>query len=607
MSASWSRRSFLGTAGAAVGGLGVPFTARPASAGTGLGRRGLEPVSMAMHIHASLSEGTGSMAAHLDQATRLGIDVLWWTDHDFRMSAHGHTTAVGFEGPTEGSGHTLWEWKQAPEGTPALAAAEYVSDPHSPEEPGKALRLRVRGDGPQPSGLWLDGTAWNTLYSTSFYDTTLTLDVLAEELGEDAVFVLEIISSRHPATGGRPAGQYRLRYVVGPTPGRTEMTPDPADPLLGVRVLPRDGEGPGGGWRRLVLRPVEDVADCWPDLEAGDNSLWQLRIGALSQGGHQARVVVDRLRFDRSRREGDAPLKFQAELMRRYKARYPAVRQFQSTEVSLIRHINWFGGDLELPDYGDLPPLRDTSPERARQMVERIHASGGLASLNHPLDYAPDGRRLGAHLVETGAHGCDTVEIGCMQDVDQLLDTYDITARNALFYTATGTSDAHMGIDWSGDGTPWITSVWASSEELPDILDPLRTGRTWVWHAGRWRGELDLKVAGGPPMGGVEVGRRSKVPIDITATDLPRGGALEVVQGEVDLAGPGQPVPATETTTVPASSIKHGRLGILADRRRGRYVRVTVRDAAGNVAGFSNPVWLLPEDTQVHIPPRRRG
>jgi hypothetical protein len=573
---------------------------------------------MAMHIHASLSEGTASMAAHLDQATRFGVDVLWWTDHDFRMSAHGHTTAVGFDGPAEGTGTTLWQWRQALEGGPQVAAAEYVADPHSPEETGGALRLTAGTGGEGFAGLWLTGVAWNTVYSTSFFDTTLTLDVLVETLDEDAMFAVEITSSHHPATGGRPAGQYRLRYLLGPAPRGATMTPDPADPLLGVRVLSRDGThdgthdgprngGPGGGWRRLVLRPARDMAAAWPDIEAGDNSLWSLRIGALSRRGHTARLVVDRLRFDRSRRTGDAPLEFRTELSHRYQARYPSVRQFQSTEISLTRHLNWFGGDLHLPDYGDRPPLRDNSPERAREMVDHIHAAGGLASLNHPLDYAPDGRGLGAHLLEVGAHGCDIVEIGCTQDVGGLLEAFDVTARNALFYTGTGTSDGHSGVDWFHDGQPWITSVWARSQRLPDLLDPLRAGRAWVWHAARWRGELDLRVAGGPAMGGVDVGARPKVPVTIVATELPANGALEIVQGEVDLAGPGRPEPAVETTVVPASRVAQGVVELSVDRRRGRYVRVTVRDGAGDVAGFSNPVWLLPDNTQVIIPPSRRS
>ena len=42
---------------------------------------------MAMHVHLSFSEGTGSMAWQLAHAQASQIPVVWWTDHDFRMEA----------------------------------------------------------------------------------------------------------------------------------------------------------------------------------------------------------------------------------------------------------------------------------------------------------------------------------------------------------------------------------------------------------------------------------------------------------------------------------------------------------------------------------------
>ena len=45
------------------------------------------PTRMAMHVHASFSEGSASMQAHLAEAERTGVDVIWWTEHDHRMVA----------------------------------------------------------------------------------------------------------------------------------------------------------------------------------------------------------------------------------------------------------------------------------------------------------------------------------------------------------------------------------------------------------------------------------------------------------------------------------------------------------------------------------------
>src|SRR6187399_993016 len=93
-----SRRALLRAA--AVGGLGVPLLAgctAPARPAAPVG----DPVSVAMHLHSSFSEGTASMATHLDQARRLGVDVLFWTDHDFRVSAQGYRRRLGLAGPTD--------------------------------------------------------------------------------------------------------------------------------------------------------------------------------------------------------------------------------------------------------------------------------------------------------------------------------------------------------------------------------------------------------------------------------------------------------------------------------------------------------------------------
>jgi hypothetical protein len=79
-----------------IGALGLPTSS---AAHQAFGQR--EPVTMAMHLHGSFSEGTASMDAHLQQAQRLGVDVLWWTDHDFRVAALGYRQAVRFDGPSE--------------------------------------------------------------------------------------------------------------------------------------------------------------------------------------------------------------------------------------------------------------------------------------------------------------------------------------------------------------------------------------------------------------------------------------------------------------------------------------------------------------------------
>ena len=52
-----------------------------------------------LHLHGSMSEGSGSMAGHNHEAQQLNgvVDVLWWTDHDWRIAAHTYVSTFDFE------------------------------------------------------------------------------------------------------------------------------------------------------------------------------------------------------------------------------------------------------------------------------------------------------------------------------------------------------------------------------------------------------------------------------------------------------------------------------------------------------------------------------
>lgn len=598
-----SRRSFIAAGGLAAGSLVAPVGWDQALAARPRRRHALRPVRMgSTHVHASFSEGPASMAAGLAEARRYGLDVVWWTEHDFRMTAGGYKTAVRFDDAAEGTGPTRWEWVRATVGTPATAEATYVDAPRSPDEEGRALRMVARAEGEAFGGLRLTGNAWNSTYTTNLADTAVELDVLAETLGDDALLVIEIQLSNQPAIGGRPAGQYRLRYELGPAAAPGAPHPDPADPLLGIVGLRASGNEIGGGWRRVRIRPVDDIAACWPDLLAGDNSLYRLALGAWARRGATASVVIDRLRFYRDRREGDESLAIQAELIRHYARQYPEIRQYQGSEISLVRHINWLGGDFHLPRYPSYypegPPVKDDSEAGAIRMVDYIHAAGGLAQLNHPRDDEED---LGAYLVRTRALGCDLVEIG-RDPLTEYIAGWDVAARNAVFFTATGVNDDHAGT-WDRD-YPWTTSVWARSTKLVHLVAALGAGRAWMSDPDRWDGELDLQIHGSPAMGAAVVDAPRHVRLEVLATGLPAGGTLEIVQGPVDLAGGDPPDPALQTEVVAAASVRGGRVHLSVDR--GHYVRTVVRDGAGEIVGLSNPVWVLDEDTDVAVPAARR-
>jgi hypothetical protein len=107
-------------------------------------------------------------------------------------------------------------------------------------------------------------------------------------------------------------------------------------------------------------------------------------------------------------------------------------------------------------------------------------------------------------------------------------------------------------------------------------------------------------------MGGVSVSRADSRSVQIEVSEIPAGGTVDVIRGDVDLAGPDEVDPVLSTTTLrPEAFDRSDRAALDVDTTASRFVRVVVKTAAGLPVGFSNPVWLLRERPPHEIPPAR--
>ncbi|MGI8434737.1 MAG: hypothetical protein ACR2LE_08390 [Nocardioidaceae bacterium] len=597
------RRSLLqATGGAAgLGALGVPLSAAAASPADDDA-----PVSMAMHIHGSFSEGTASMEAHLDQAQRRGVDVVWWTDHDFRVTAHGYRDAVGFDGPDEPQAQCNWSWQERSVAQLSSARHSFVAEAVNSDELGGCLEVSATAS---YNDTWaeyqFEGSSQNSAYSTSYGDTTIELDVQPRQVSADAQLVVEIASSWRPARSGRPAGLYRIQYrVVSGAGGVSHRTEN--NGLLGVVELPAQT---ATDWQRLILRPRDDHALLWPDTIAEDASLWRIRVGVRVRKSATGTGRFDRLRFIRGRQNGGTDALTQVrDIARRYRDRYPGVVSHVASEVSLVLHLNAFGGDHTLPGYDSPYAVKDASVAAQRAMVDLLHQQGATVCLNHPLSGSGGPDSLAKRLVTTGGMGADIIEIGVGHGLSSLSRVYDVAARNAVFLTANGTTDDHSGRGWWEQSRRWVTSVWSPSTHRFALCQALQSGRAWFHDPKHWRAALDLVVEGTARMGSVTFTDKALVDLDVRATALPSGSHLEIVVGRCDLAGAGALHPVNRSITVAARDVVRGhhRRGIRPGA--GAYVRAMVRLSNGDIVGFSNPVWVLPmrRRGEIEVPVLRR-
>jgi hypothetical protein len=597
--ADWSRREVLrGAAGAAAVAVVAPQWLRPPVQGgvQASGRMaGGQAVRAAMHVHASWSEGLGSWDAQFQQATANALDVLYMTDHDHRARALGYATSLsGLPWDISSTG-TLAQKAATASGGSVRLLAESAS-----ATAAAAVSMSVQE---RPA-------ARNKLH-TCIAGTTITQRITSVALADGAVYELVVPLSYHPATAGRPAGEYQLVYRFGRPPGRfTE-----GNGLTGVVQAPTPAPGSA-----QALVPADDVAAIWPDLVAIDNSFYGLTLTARSpHRGAIADIKVASITFTRNQTSIAAIIANQASIVSAYRSRYPAVTAYPRIEIgSELPHINPFGMPQWLPDYSQFSTDHDTLHA---QLVHKIHTLGGIASYNHPFG-ADEGpllspaqqiakrRQTFASMNAVQAFGADILEVGYalrgQVGAATHLDLWDTFSRNGTFLTGNGVNDDHGGRLWAGHANGFFTGIWAPSRTDAALAAALQAGRAFTAHVGRYpHAELDMLVDGTVPMGAVSVSTKKSRNLAIYAGNLPTGATLQLIAGPVDYAD--QPDPGTLVTrTFPASAFASGNVTVAVDTSANHFYRAQVCDPAGRIIGIGNPIWLLRQAPPSGIPAARR-
>jgi hypothetical protein len=621
-----TRRAFLAySAGLAALAAGAPeWPRRVLAAPSRLsGADGTVPVSMAMHIHGSFSEQYGSMQGHLLQAQQNAVDVIWWTDHDYRMSGLTyrrtvHFTSLTAEVPGPGEGRP-WQWQLTKSGAlNAVSSGGIVTNPCSPLDPvvGGSLAVSAQSQGQSAAtlGFYANANAADWNYHCSLIGQTLSIEVLPTSISSGAYLEMLVTSSYHPAVGSTPAGQYVLSYRFGGSgaPGTRSVSG-----LLGVvNVAVIQGQ-----WNSIAISPAVDIAALWPDVDSRDFGIDALNLNATSDGD-LASGNFDYLRFTRS--SGEVQLAMQPEMETSYAASFPGVQQYQGLEISLtVPHLNWYGSGVVLTDYGSVTPANPAQYQAFLQtkVVPQIHAAGGLVSYNHPygvssakaLPQATQDQMLAAlasAMLADGALGTDLLEVGyplrAGVDLAHHVGLWDVLSRNAVFLTGNGPTDDHVGTNWLRNGNNWFTSVWVASNAEADMLQALAAGRSWCASLPWFRGGLDLLVDGVCPMGSVSISGLATRQLQVIATGLPPNAVVQVLQGEVDYAGTASPDPNTTViASLSTADLDDGSATVPVANAVSSFVRTQVLDSEGVVVALSNPAWLLLQTPPGGIPSPR--
>jgi hypothetical protein len=558
---------------------------------------------MAMHLHASASEGEGSVHSQLRQAATHGYDVAWFTEHDWRRRRLLFRSTYSFV-PGEMANGGAWELERRPdEGALARGSGgEQVPDPVSPADPATpkaSLRIRATSTGDDAAAVTFRVQAKGgsrTNFRSRIAGRVEKLDVLAVAGGPDAWGEVLLSLSHHPASGGRPEGVYALRYRF-----RTDLNArsTSVEGLTGIVDVPV----PAGRWQTVTLDPVADLAAIYPDLDARDHSLHDIAFRGVSRGRAPSDVCFGHLRFEEQ--DGYDAVGVENDLVARYASEGSDVLGLIGSEISLGPHLNHYGGEQAPYDYGPVARLGDKPGDDAiPSIVGHIHRNGGLACINHP------GVSITTLLAQQ-AGGADMIEVGFGAGgpgtVTQQLALWDTLSRNGLFLTGTGASDDHSGQGWEQKGNRYYTAAWAGGLAQSELLNSLGRGRAYVGYLGSFAGTLDMSVDGTVPMGSVVVGPARTRTLRLDVTGLPDGGSVQVVRGVVDRAGTADPTPGTTVVqSLGAADLARSR-ALPLDVSGDSFHRLQVTDRTGAVVAYGQPIWLLESAPPHGVPELRRA
>jgi hypothetical protein len=565
----------------------TPLTPRSPSADR------LEARIVAMHLHASGSEGEGSVHAHLAEAARHGYDVAWFTEHDWRRRRLLCRSTYSFT-PNEVQYGGAWKLRRQDDAGSLTAGSggSLVSDPVSPADAAaRKGSLRIRATSSSEVGVVgyvVDARGGSRINQRGrMAGRVVLLDVLPITAGPDAWAEVLLSLSLHPAIGGRPAGVYGVRYRFR-TDVRTRATS--SDGLTGVVDVPV----PAGRWHEVTLDPVADLAEIYPDMDAHDHSLHEIVFRGVSRGGASADVCFGHLRFQEQ--EGYDAVGIEQALVRRYASVVPGVLGIVGSEISLGPHVNQYGGEQRPYDYGDIErfgqkPKDDAVPS----IVDHIHAAGGLASVSHPGGISAStllAQRTAADMIEVGyGRGGPSV-------IQRQLDKWDTLSRNGLFLTGNGASDDHSGRNWHLEGNRFYTAAWTGELSQPALLDAFARGRAYVGYLGSFGGTVDMSIGDSIPMGSVVVGPRRARTLRIDVTGIPDGGAVELVRGGVDHAGTADATPGTSIVRSLGAKDLSRAQEVPLDVDGDSFHRLQVTDRSGAIVAYGQPIWLLSDKPQ---------
>ena len=529
---------------------------------------------MHMHLHAACDHGA-SMALHMHNARSLGMNYIWFTDHDTRTGRKKYPV-TGFtfdtpqlmkEDPSGGSHGFLTEDEKL----------RWTIDPET-----QSLHLCLDADN---CADWTEGAI--TFYSsgtrhTSPLSAEVTLKIALSDFfhSDDIRIIFDVRLSQRPPD----CQKAHLLYVLGNPQGLEAPH---------TQIIPLTSAG-------QLCMPLSEDASENPRIGGRDNAFDTLTIRLQCKNGAHAAALLrnfqihTRYHFEDAHRE----LKKTAAI-----AGVPyGITPFVSFELSGAgEHKNCYGTHVPTLDY-----YQKNYSIPVWEAVSHIKSHGGIFAINHPFaigslkrkNFSPVERmqvlsQMQASLTANSAYGAHLMEVGFPEgrngfSLEEYLLLWDMLSQSGVFLTGYGSSDSHRdNIGWfSGNNfATWIGVPEDLAHPIPEaaFLDAMKAGRVYTGDPVLFRGTASFRTTDGHPMGSVFLTESTScVNLIFTATQVRPGWTFRLIEN-------GRPCCTREIqddTFTRESCLTAGITSV-------NFQRAELWDETGRCVLITNPIYLI--------------
>lgn len=565
--------------------------------------------SVAMHMHGSISEGDAGMTWHTNQAITNHIDVLWWSDHDVFYYPDGAPNVTGYDFESGGKAEWITGWPSS-----ESVYVQWTTDT-AESNPPPTYDMKV-----------------NAVYAHSGnYGGRLQATASADGVDQRITYYLDV-SPRFQFKS--LLGDVNLSFWVMPittsASGELQITVPLSGTHSGANYPPNDDHKSIVFYHGSVAHPSisDDGNTIYVPITAATNAWTEVTANltdlAVAAWGEEGRDLHGEMITAREIVSNGATVKYNlddfswsmthtGDDLRTQQANYLATLgsspvQLLGQEISEVDpgHLNVFGSSVPILPYASSQTWDGPS------VTDWVHGFGGLVSYNHmfgvSMNRDDDATRAANvadrtdDIIANDMWGADLLEVGYRQrnglEAD-FLQVWDAIGMAGLYKTGIGAFDLHDELDFATFTNNLVTFVpltTAFSESA--LITELKKGNCFFGDPTYFtNGHVTLTLTTATPaakMGNVVVGQKSNINVTFTASQVPAGSVVSLVQNGVVTNTWNYATSRRISTTVSINPVG------------GNVVRFEIESTTGNPIAYTNPIYFVDSDPAATVPTDRK-